>query len=102
MAERKRKAVLGLQETFETIQGKALQFEGTCNLSTRYCARVDLLATTKPKLDGPNGALRASSVDDLHQVVSLAESFTEQRPRSNKNWIHLADTLDREGACTFK
>jgi hypothetical protein len=36
-------------------------------------------------------------VEDLHQLAALAESFTEQRPRSNKTWVHLAETLDREG-----
>lgn len=60
---------------------------------------LDLLVATKPKLDDSNAAVRASLVVELHQVVSLAESFTEQRPRSNKNWIHLANTLDREGVC---
>lgn len=57
----------------------------------------DLLIKTKLKLDDADGAVRVSVVKDLHQVAVLAESFTEQRPKSNKNWIHLADTLDREG-----
>lgn len=40
-------------------------------------------------------------VEDLHQLAALAESFTEQRPRSNKSWIHLAEALDREGQYVF-
>lgn len=34
---------------------------------------------------------------ELQHLASLAESFTKQRPRSNKDWVDLADNLDRDG-----
>ncbi|KAF9007848.1 hypothetical protein BDQ17DRAFT_1237313, partial [Cyathus striatus] len=45
----------------------------------------ELLSKLKPLLDStkpPNRAL----LDDLHRLASLAESFTEQRPRPAKTW----------------
>ncbi|KIM81848.1 hypothetical protein PILCRDRAFT_8503 [Piloderma croceum F 1598] len=70
-----------LQDSFDSIKG------------TRS---LDLLVKIKPKL---NDAQLESGplVHDLYQVAALAESFTAQRPKSNKNWGHLADALDREG-----
>lgn len=36
--------------------------------------------------------------EKLIQIASLAESFTEQRPKSSRStWSHLADSLDQEG-----
>lgn len=58
---------------------------------------LDLLVKIKPKLHD-NKVKSGSLVDNLNQVAALAESFTAQRPRSNKNWSQLADTLDREGS----
>ncbi|KAG6890867.1 hypothetical protein C0992_012003 [Termitomyces sp. T32_za158] len=76
MSEGKRKR--GLQEIHDEIKG--------------------LLLTTKPQLDDPKPSTRPSLTSDLYQVASLAESFLEQRPRSNKkSWIQLADSLDQEG-----
>jgi len=40
-------------------------------------------------------------VEELGQMAMLAESFTEQRPRSNKNWQDLADSLDQEGVALW-
>ncbi|TFK38784.1 meiosis protein SPO22/ZIP4 like-domain-containing protein [Crucibulum laeve] len=77
MTMRKKKNVLDLQQTYESI--------------------MELLATIKPLLDDPKHSNRPSVVEDLEQVASLAESFIEQRPRSNKSWSHLADALDQEG-----
>ncbi|KAL0950560.1 hypothetical protein HGRIS_007363 [Hohenbuehelia grisea] len=57
----------------------------------------DLLSTIKPQLNDPQDAGRAALVKDLHQVASLAQSFTERRPKSNKEWLDLADNLDQEG-----
>ncbi|KAH7906954.1 meiosis protein SPO22/ZIP4 like-domain-containing protein [Hygrophoropsis aurantiaca] len=56
----------------------------------------DLLIKTKPKLndisvDDP------SAVDGLHQIASLAQSFTELRTKSSTNWSELTDILDQEG-----
>jgi hypothetical protein len=62
---------------------------------------LDLLIKTKVVLEKPNAAGRASLVQDLYQIASFAESFAEQRPRSNKEWVHLADTLDQEGSYVF-
>ncbi|KAF9444140.1 SPO22-domain-containing protein [Macrolepiota fuliginosa MF-IS2] len=59
--------------------------------------RPDLLARTKPHLNDSNIPNRPSLVQNLHQIASLAESFSEQRPRSNNSWNHLADNLDQEG-----
>ncbi|KAH7925693.1 SPO22-domain-containing protein [Leucogyrophana mollusca] len=56
----------------------------------------DLLIKTKPKLnDITLGDLAVA--DDLHQIALLAQSFTEQRPKSSKNWSDLTDVLDQEG-----
>ncbi|KAK0475156.1 hypothetical protein IW261DRAFT_1595606 [Armillaria novae-zelandiae] len=49
----------------------------------------DLLTRAKSQLDDPSQ--HAALVQDLHQVASLAESFTDQRPQE------LADVLDQEG-----
>ncbi|KAK0232662.1 hypothetical protein IW262DRAFT_1260291, partial [Armillaria fumosa] len=54
---------------------------------------LDLLTRAKSQLDDPSQ--RASLVQNLHRVASLAESFTEQRPR---DCAELADGLDQEGA----
>jgi hypothetical protein len=68
----------------------------------RLCAKLqerslDLLIKIKPKLHDKQFE-SGSLASDLYQVAALAESFTAQRPRSNKNWGHLADALDREGS----
>lgn len=86
----------GLQECFDNVQGVNIY---------RYnllCAKLqerplDLLIKIKPKLNDKQPE-SASLVNDLYQVAAHAESFTRQRPRSNKNWGHLADALDREGS----
>lgn len=62
-----------------------------------YILIPDILITTKPRLEDPKPAVLPTLIRDLHRVTSLAESFIEHRPRSNKNWIHLVDTLDQEG-----
>ena len=63
---------------------------------------LDLLTKTKAQLDDSNAANRASLIQNLHQVAMLAESFAEQRPRSNKDWVNLADMLDQEGWHIFR
>ncbi|KAG6828741.1 hypothetical protein H0H92_006879 [Tricholoma furcatifolium] len=58
----------------------------------------EILLTVKPKLDDLKSTTRPSLTSDLYQIASLAEAFSEQRPRSNsKSWLHLADSLDQEG-----
>lgn len=59
---------------------------------------MDLLVKTKPNLSDTDTPNQPLLVQNLHQVASLAESFSEQRPRSNSNWSHLADNLDQEGS----
>ncbi|KAF8525122.1 hypothetical protein BU17DRAFT_42114 [Hysterangium stoloniferum] len=56
----------------------------------------DLIIQIKPKLSGNKGN-NATLITELHRLANLAESFTEQRPRSNNGWLTLADDLDREG-----
>ncbi|KAF5376865.1 hypothetical protein D9615_007266 [Tricholomella constricta] len=78
MSESKRKPARSLQQIHEAIK--------------------EILLTAKTQLDDPKPPIRPSLAEDLHQVASLAESFLEQRPKSNnKSWIHLADSLDQEG-----
>ncbi|KNZ75710.1 Testis-expressed sequence 11 protein [Termitomyces sp. J132] len=75
MPESKRKR--SLQEIYDEIKG--------------------ILLTTKPQIDDPKSSARPSLIKDLFQIAALAESFLEQRSRSNnKSWIHLADSLDQE------
>ncbi|KAK0506685.1 hypothetical protein EDD18DRAFT_1059774, partial [Armillaria luteobubalina] len=52
----------------------------------------DLLTRAKSQLDDPSQ--RTALVQNLHRVASLAESFTDQRPR---DCAELADGLDQEG-----
>jgi hypothetical protein len=61
------------------------------------CCHSEILITTKPRLEDPKPSILPTLIRDLHRVASLAESFTEHRPRSNKSWVHLVDTLDQEG-----
>ncbi|KAJ7752626.1 meiosis protein SPO22/ZIP4 like-domain-containing protein [Mycena metata] len=77
MSARKKKNLPGLQEIFDSIK--------------------DLLVATKPQLDNPDPSARPVLIEKLRQVATLAESFTEQRPKSNKSWIQLSDELDQEG-----
>jgi hypothetical protein len=48
-------------------------------------------------LDNPKDHNFRATAEYLNQVTSLAESFSEQRPRSSMSWSHLADSLDQEG-----
>ncbi|KAJ7877618.1 meiosis protein SPO22/ZIP4 like-domain-containing protein [Mycena leptocephala] len=77
MSARKKKNLPGLQQISDSIK--------------------DLLITAKPQLDNPDPSVRPPLIEKLRQVASLAESFTEQRPKSNKSWLQLSDELDQEG-----
>ncbi|PCH39262.1 hypothetical protein WOLCODRAFT_85366 [Wolfiporia cocos MD-104 SS10] len=59
--------------------------------------RVDALISVKQKLGDSSRSSRVSICAELYQLAYLAESFSQQRLRSNKDWIHQADILDREG-----
>ena len=54
-----------------------------------------LLIKIKPKLSDIQSD-DAHVVKDLHHITSLAQSFSEQRLKSNKK-SQLADALDQEG-----
>ncbi|KAK0446558.1 uncharacterized protein EV420DRAFT_1313772 [Desarmillaria tabescens] len=77
MSTAKKRSAHGLQQIFQSIK--------------------DLLISTKSQLDDPKAAVRPTLVKNLHRVASLAESFTEQRPRASKDCAELADGLDQEG-----
>ncbi|KAI0935752.1 hypothetical protein AcV5_004080 [Taiwanofungus camphoratus] len=77
MSTRQGKLPSDLKEIFEAIQ--------------------NILIDIKPRLNDSRGSALSSICGDLQRLAVLAESFTSQRPRSNKDWVHLADTLDREG-----
>ncbi|KAK2464868.1 hypothetical protein APHAL10511_002944 [Amanita phalloides] len=67
------------------------------DLRNIYDSILDLLIRIKPCLDDTNLPNRPSLIQDLHQVATLAEAFSEQKPRSNKAWAEFADSLDQEG-----
>ncbi|OCH94172.1 hypothetical protein OBBRIDRAFT_810677 [Obba rivulosa] len=77
MSANKRKLSSDLEEIYQSIQ--------------------DILIVIKPKLNDTRQGHSTSLRVDLHQIAVLAETFTSQRPRSNKKWLALADGLDRQG-----
>ncbi|KAF9229784.1 hypothetical protein BS17DRAFT_771925 [Gyrodon lividus] len=60
---------------------------------------LELLIKIKPKLKDIQ-TNDGSVVQDLHQITSLAQSFSELRLKSSKK-SHLADALDQEGLCRW-
>ncbi|TFK68509.1 SPO22-domain-containing protein [Pluteus cervinus] len=78
MSVRKRKNLPGLQQTFESIK--------------------EVLLTAKSQLDDPKPSSRTSLVQNLHQIASLGELLSEQRPKSSDSeWTEIADKIDQEG-----
>ncbi|GBE78570.1 hypothetical protein BKA93DRAFT_799652 [Sparassis latifolia] len=79
MSARKRKTSSNFKELYESING--------------------VLARIKPKLieSAQTSCYSPSLCEDLHQIAALAQALTNQRSRANKDWISLADVLDREG-----
>lgn len=63
--------------------------------------RVDALISVKQKLGDSSRSSRVSICAELYQLAYLSESFSQQRLRSNKDWIHQVDILDREGGHTI-
>ncbi|EIW86073.1 hypothetical protein CONPUDRAFT_44133, partial [Coniophora puteana RWD-64-598 SS2] len=57
---------------------------------------LDVLIKTKPKLQSST-TRDAQTVNDLHHVASLAQAFSELRPKGNTDCTSLADALDQEG-----
>lgn len=55
-----------------------------------------LLSNIKPKLNDSSRSW-TPIIADLQQIATLAESFSKQRPKSDKNCLHLIDAVDREG-----
>ncbi|KAK0207833.1 hypothetical protein DFS33DRAFT_1408812 [Desarmillaria ectypa] len=78
MSTAKKRSAHGLQHKFQSIK--------------------DLLISAKSQLEDPSATVRPTLVKNLHRVASLAESFTEQRPRAGKDCAEFADGLDQEGA----
>lgn len=92
----KKKATLTLQQTYDSIKGKKDHHISSYHTKNKLFYS-ELLITTKSQLDDPKLPTTPSLVQDLHKVASLAESFTEQRQKTNKALEEFADTLDREG-----
>ena len=63
------------------------------------CILIDILVQVKPKLSETRRSAWPSLVPELNKIAALAESIMQQRPRSSKEWLLVADILDREGAC---
>ncbi|KAI0344026.1 hypothetical protein BDW22DRAFT_1412644 [Trametopsis cervina] len=63
----------------------------------RFEAIVDILMQIKPKLNETKWSASSSLISDLHKLATLAESMGQHRLRSNRDWLAVADTLDREG-----
>lgn len=76
MSARKRKAA-AIQPIFREIQ--------------------DLLLVIKPRLGEAKRSAWSLLIPDLDKVASRAEAISQQRPKANKDWQDVADTLDREG-----
>ncbi|KAF8880917.1 meiosis protein SPO22/ZIP4 like-domain-containing protein [Gymnopilus junonius] len=71
---------------------------GSTRLQELHSSILEHLSTVKPLLDDPKNSQWPSVAEKLTQIASLAESFTEQRPKSSRStWSHLADSLDQEG-----
>ncbi|PPQ99580.1 hypothetical protein CVT26_008401 [Gymnopilus dilepis] len=75
---------------------------GVSRLQELHASILDLvlehLTAVKPFLDNPQNLQWSSMTEKLIQIASLAELFTEQRPKSSRStWSHLADSLDQEG-----
>lgn len=100
MSARKKKSLSNLQQTYDSIIG-AVWNQRLTFMPLITSAHSDLLVKTKPHLNDGDVPNRPSLVQNLHQIASLAESFSEQRPRSDNSWNHLADNLDQEGQATF-
>ncbi|KAF7340474.1 hypothetical protein MVEN_01967700 [Mycena venus] len=98
MSARKKKSLPDLQKIFDTIKGApAIDSRQAVADSHNTYLIIDLLITAKPQLDNPDPSVRPTLIEKLRQVASLAESFAEQRPKSNKSWLQLSDELDQEG-----
>ncbi|KAF8637477.1 hypothetical protein AX16_010805 [Volvariella volvacea WC 439] len=71
--------------------------KGSSSLRQTFESIKDLLLTTKVQLEDLEQSSQAVLVKNLHKVASLAESYTEQRPKSNQTDASFSDILDQEG-----
>lgn len=62
-----------------------------------FASYSDILISIKPKLAEDPLPESSSIVNDLRKIASLAESSAQFRSRANKDWLPVADVLDREG-----
>lgn len=69
------------------------------NLQKLFAQIEELLIEIKPKLkDTTSSSVDAGAVaKDLHQIASLAQSFSDQRFKSGNIDGHLTDALDQQG-----
>ncbi|CCL98934.1 uncharacterized protein FIBRA_00941 [Fibroporia radiculosa] len=96
MSASKRKLPPGVQDIYQEIKGMLSTY--TAQTHPNYMRRIlDILINIKANLNDNKRSARSTICTELQKLASLAESFTKQRPRSNKDWIRLADDLDREG-----
>lgn len=109
MAAKKRKFAADIEPTFRTIQGMCASLKKLwLPLPTRNLFReiennylfflIDILIHIKPRLSETKRSAWPSLIPDLNKLAALAEDIAQQRPRTNKDWLLEADTLDREGA----
>lgn len=84
-----------LQTVYDQIQGKCFLIRHIMCTDSKFRRHsLELLIKIKPKLSDIQSD--AHVVKDLDHITSLAQSFSEQRPKSDKK-SHLADALDQEG-----
>ncbi|KAI9566962.1 meiosis protein SPO22/ZIP4 like-domain-containing protein [Boletus coccyginus] len=84
-----------LQTVYDQIQGKPFLIRHIMCTDSKFRRHsLELLIKIKPKLSDIQSD--AHVVKDLDHITSLAQSFSEQRPKSDKK-SHLADALDQEG-----
>ncbi|PSR82973.1 hypothetical protein PHLCEN_2v5943 [Hermanssonia centrifuga] len=89
MSARKRKFSSEILPVFQSIQGQ--------KQTPSFPRYTHILIHIKPILSEGKRSVWSSLIADLYKVAALAESITQQRPRTNKDWLPVADTLDREG-----
>ena len=106
MSTPKKQKQANLQKLFHQIEGKFFSHPRSppARCANRELHRTPLLSAEllikiKPKLKD----ITSSSVDagtvvkDLHQIASLAQSFSDQRFKSGNNDGHFTDALDQQG-----
>lgn len=101
MSARKRK-LAAVQPIFQQIQGEPDASQPPTKFVAQLTHRVfrptDKLILIKPRLTDTKRSVSSQLIPDLDIVAALAQSIAQHRPKTNKDWQDVADTLDREGA----